>query len=170
MIARSVFHAAKNRCGKLLVSQGYEPVIPVTGNFLSRYIPLHLIGMRGNYEALCVKIRHAQGAVTARYFESFCRFGCCQLRSLLTMYPGDIFLRCEVRVISPGGGTHCYEMTRDRQRHGGADMVGPAKNPANGGDLIFSLVNYPDRIAKRLNKKIERPGHRRTIPGQRGRL
>ena len=111
MIAQSVFHAAKNRCGKLLVSRGYEPVQPVTDHFLSRYIPLHLIGMRGNYEALCVKIRHAQGAVTDRYVESFCRFECCQLRSLLTMYPGDIFLRCEVWVISPGGAIHCYEVT-----------------------------------------------------------
>ena len=111
MIAQSVFHAAKNRCGKLLVSRGYEPVVPVTDHFLSRSIPLHLIGIRGNYEALCVKIRHAQGAVTDRYVESFCRFECCQLRSLLTMYPGDIFLRCEVWVISPGGAIHCYEVT-----------------------------------------------------------
>ena len=111
MIAQSIFHAAKNRCGKLLVSRGYEPVIPVTDHSLSRYIPLHLIGMRGNYEALCVKIRHAQGAVTDRYVESFCRFECCQLRSLLTMYPGDIFLRCEVWVISPSGAIHCYEVT-----------------------------------------------------------
>jgi hypothetical protein len=111
MIAQSAFHAAKNRCGKLLVSRGYEPVVPVTDHFLSRYVPLHLIGMRGNYEALCVKIRHAQGAVTPEYVESYCRFECCQLRSLLTMYPGDIFLRCEVWVISPSGAIHCYEVT-----------------------------------------------------------
>ena len=111
MIAQSVFHAAKNRCGKLLASRGYEPVVPVTDHFLSRYVPLHLIGMRGNYEALCVKIRHAQGAVTPEYVESYCRFECCQLRSLLTMYPGDIFLRCEVWVISPSGAIHCYEVT-----------------------------------------------------------
>jgi hypothetical protein len=116
MIAQSAFHTAKNRCGKLLVSRGYEPVAPVTDHFLSHYIPLHLIGMRGDYEALCVKIRHAQGAVTVQYVESYCLFGCCQLRSPLTMYPGDIFLRCEVWVISPSGAIHCYEVTATEVR------------------------------------------------------
>ena len=113
MITQRAFHAAKNRCCKLLVSRGYEPVVPVTGHPLTNYTKLHLIGLRGNYEALCVKICHAQGAVSVEYVESYCRFECCQLRSLLEKYPGDIFLRCEIWVISPTGGIHCYEVTVD---------------------------------------------------------
>ena len=52
MIARGSFHAIKNRSVKLLASRGYEPVQPVTDSWLSRSIPLHLIGLKGDYEAL----------------------------------------------------------------------------------------------------------------------
>ncbi len=74
MIPQQSFHAAKNRCTKLLVSRGYEPVQPVTDSFLSRIIPLYLVGMKGDYEALCVKVRLVQGTVSPEYVESFCRF------------------------------------------------------------------------------------------------
>lgn len=110
MIPQQSFHAAKNRCTKLLMSRGYEPVQPVTDSFLSHIIPLHLVGMKGDYEALCVKVRLAQGAVCTEYVKSFCRFDICQFRSLLTMSPGDIFLRCEEWVASPNGSIHCFEV------------------------------------------------------------
>jgi hypothetical protein len=110
MITQSSFHAIKNRMGKLLVSRGYEPVQPVTDSFLSHYIPLHFIGMKGDYEALCVKLRIAQGSVNETYIESFCRFDICQLRSLLSLSPGNVFLRCEVWVVSPTNAIHCYEV------------------------------------------------------------
>jgi hypothetical protein len=110
MIPQQSFHAAKNRCTKLLESRGYQPVQPVTDSFLCRIIPLHLVGMKGDYEALCVKVRLAQGAVTPEYVESFCRFDICQLRSLLTMSPGDVFLRCEEWVASPNGSIHCFDV------------------------------------------------------------
>jgi hypothetical protein len=113
MISQRAFHAAKNRCCKLLVSRGYEPVVPVRDHPLARYTKLHLIGLKGNYEALCVKIRHVEGAVNPEYVGYTCRFESCQLRALLEKYPGNIFLRCEVWVISPTGGIHCFEVSAD---------------------------------------------------------
>ncbi|HOX36333.1 MAG TPA: hypothetical protein P5217_07375 [Methanoregulaceae archaeon] len=113
MISKRAFHAAKNRCCRLLVSRGYAPVVPVADHPLSGFTKLHLIGLKGTYEALCIRIRHVEGAVSPEYVEYACRFECCQLRSLLEKYPGDIFLRCEVWAISPTGGIHCYEITAD---------------------------------------------------------
>jgi len=102
MIAQSAFNASKERATELLVARGYEPVLPVESSFISRYIRLHLMGMRGNYEALCVKLRIAYGSVSERYVESFCRYEICQFRSLLTMNPGN--------VLSPNGSIHCFEV------------------------------------------------------------
>jgi hypothetical protein len=110
MIAWGSFHAAKNRSVKLLVSRGYEPVQPVTDSWLSRYIPLHLIGLKGDYEALCVKLRIAHGPVSIPYVESYCRFDICQFRSLLLKSPGNVFLRCEIWVVSPDNAIHCYDV------------------------------------------------------------
>ena len=55
MIAQSAFNASKERANELLISRGYETVQPVESNFLSRYIPLHLVGLRGNYDFLVRK-------------------------------------------------------------------------------------------------------------------
>ena len=110
MIAQSAFVTSKERAAELLVSRGYEPVLPVESSFLSQYIRLHLVGMKGNYEMLGEKIRAAYGAVSEVYVESFCRFEICQFRSLLLMNPGNVFIRCEVWVISPNGSIHCYEV------------------------------------------------------------
>jgi hypothetical protein len=110
MIAQSAFTATKERAAELLMARGYEPVLPVESSFLSHYIPLHLVGLKGNYEMLGVKIRVAYGSVSPAYVESFCRYEICQFRSLLTMNPGNVFIRCEVWVISPNGSIHCYEV------------------------------------------------------------
>ena len=72
--------------------------------------------MKGNYEVLGVKIRAAYGSVSEAYVESFCRFEICQFRSLLTMNPGNVFIRCEVWVISTNGSIHCYEVLPDSIR------------------------------------------------------
>jgi len=116
MIAQSAFTASKERAAELLMARGYEPVLPVESSFLSEYIPLHLVGMKGNYEVLGVKVRVAYGSVSPAYVESFCRFEICQFRSLLTMSPGNVFIRCEVWVISPNGSIHCYEVLPDEIR------------------------------------------------------
>ena len=110
MIAQSVFNASREQATELLISRGFEFVPPENRRFLTRYIPLHLVGMRGNYEALCVKLRIAKGSVSEAYVESLCRFEICQFRSFLTKYPGSVFLRCEVWVVSPNGSIHCYEV------------------------------------------------------------
>jgi hypothetical protein len=110
MILQNSFHSAKNRSAKLLVSRGYEPVQPVTGSELAHYIPLHLIGLKGDYEALCVKLRIARGSVSETYVESLCRYDICQFRLLLSLSPGNVFLRCEVWVVSPNNSIHCYEV------------------------------------------------------------
>ena len=116
MIAQSAFTASKERAAELLVARGYEPVLPVESSFLSQYIPLHLVGMKGNYEVLGVKVRVAYGSVSPAYVESFCRYEICQFRSLLTMSPGNVFIRCELWVISPNGSIHCYEVLPDEIR------------------------------------------------------
>ena len=116
MIPQLSFQAAKNWSAKLLVSRGYEPVQPVTDSLLSRHIPLHLIGMKGDYEALCVKLRLAQGSVNEAYVESHCRYDICQFRSLLLAAPGNVFLRCEIWVVSPNNAIHCYEVLADTIR------------------------------------------------------
>ena len=110
MIPQYSFHAAKNRSAKLLVSRGYEPVQPVTDSELAHYIPLHLIGMKGDLEALCVKIRIACRSVNETYVESRCRYDICQFRSLLLQSPGNVFLRGEIWVFSPNNAIHCYEV------------------------------------------------------------
>ncbi|MDD1703174.1 MAG: hypothetical protein LUQ31_09370 [Methanoregula sp.] len=110
MIQKSAFAAYRQRATALLVSRGYEPILPVESSYLSRYIPLHLVGVQGDYEALCVKLRMAYGAVSVRYVESFCRYEICQFRSLLMMDPGNAFVRCEVWVVSPNGSIHCYDV------------------------------------------------------------
>ena len=115
MIPQRDFTAAKKRATELLVSRGYEPVLPVN-SFLSHYIPLHLVGLRGNYEALCVKLRMVYGAVSPSYVESFCRFEICQFRSFMTMDPGNIYIRCEVWVVSPNGSIHCFEVLQTEIR------------------------------------------------------
>ncbi len=110
MIALSAFNASRERATELLISRGFEPVQPVESSFLSHHIHLHLIELRGNYEALCVKLRIANRSVSESYVESFCRTEICQFRSFLTKYPGSVFLRCEVWVVSPNGSIHCYEV------------------------------------------------------------
>ena len=110
MITQISFKAAKNRCAKLLKSRGYDPVQPVTDSFLTRYIPLHLIGMKGDFEALCVKLQIAQGSVSESYVESHCQYDICQFRSLLSKSPGNMFLRCEEWVVSPNNSIHCYDV------------------------------------------------------------
>ena len=110
MISQESFHSVKNRSAQLLVLRGYEPVQPVTGSYLSRYIPLHLIGLKGDYEALCVKLRIARGSVSEPYVETLCRYDLCQFRSLLLAAPGNLVLRCEIWVVSPNGSIHCYEV------------------------------------------------------------
>ena len=116
MIAQRAFTASIKRAADLLVSRGYEQVLPVENNFLSRYIPLHLVGMRGDTEVMGVKLRMTYGAVSVPYVESFCRFEICQFRSLLMMSPGTVFIRCEIWVVSPNGSLHCYEVLPDEIR------------------------------------------------------
>ena len=116
MISRGSFHAVKKRSVKLLVSRGYVPVQPVTDSWLSHYIPLHLIGLKGDYEALCVKLRIARGSGSIPYIESFCRYDLCQFRSLLLAAPGNVFLRCEIWVVSPDNAIHCNEVLADTIR------------------------------------------------------
>ena len=110
MIARNAFNASRQRANELLISRGYEPVIPVESSYLSDYTQLHLIGMRGNFEALCVKLRMATGSVTVAYVEHLCRYEICRFRALLSIDPGNIFIRCEMWVASPNGSIHCFEV------------------------------------------------------------
>jgi hypothetical protein len=116
MIAQKAFVSSKQRAVELLVSRGYEPIIPVEECYISDYIPLHLAGAKSDNEVLCVKLRIAQGAVSAAYVEEYCRFEICQFRALLTLDPGNITLRCEVWVVSPNGSLHCFEVLRDEIR------------------------------------------------------
>jgi hypothetical protein len=112
MIPQHSFHSAKNRSAQLLVSRGYEPVQPVTCSELAHSTPLHFIGLKGNYETLCVKLRIARRPLSETDIESLCRYDICQFRSLLLQSPGNVFLRCEVWVVSPDNAIHCYEVLK----------------------------------------------------------
>jgi len=112
MIPQHSFHAAKNRSAQLLVSRGYKPVAKVTGSELANYLTLHLIGRKGDYEALCVKLRIARQSLSETYVKSLCRYDICPFRSLLLQSPGNVFLRCEVWVVSPDNTIHCYEVLK----------------------------------------------------------
>lgn len=116
MIPQHSFHSAKNRSAQLLVLRGFRPAGPVTGSELAPSIPLHFIGLKGDYEALCVKLRIARGSVSIPYVESYCRYDICQFRSLLLTSPGNVFLRCEIWVVSPNNAIHCYEVLADTIR------------------------------------------------------
>ena len=113
MNARRLLYAVKQRSIKLLISRGFESVYRENSSFIPQYIPLHLVGMKGDYETLCVKIWLAQEAVNPEYVESFCRIDICQFRSLLMLSPGNIFLRCEEWVASPDGSIHCFDVMPD---------------------------------------------------------
>jgi hypothetical protein len=84
----------------------------VTGSELAPSIPLHFIGLKGDYEALCVKLRIARRSLSEEYVKSLCRYDICQFRSLLVQSPGNVFLRCEVWVVSPDNVIHCYEIQK----------------------------------------------------------
>ena len=110
MIAQKAFVALKERAGGLLVTRGFEPILPVEDCYISHYIPLHLAGAKGDNEVLCVKLRMAAAVVSLPYVESICRYEICQFRTLLALDPGNITLHCEVWVVSPNGSLHCYEV------------------------------------------------------------
>ena len=69
MTPQHSFHSAKNRSAQLLVSRGYEPVQPVSGSGPAPSVSLHVIGLKGDYEALCVKLRIARRSLS----EAICR-------------------------------------------------------------------------------------------------
>jgi len=110
MIAQSAFTSYRERACGVLMSRGYDPVLPVESSYLSRYIPLHLVGIGKDDEVLCVKLRMAYGTANERYVESSCRFECCQFRSLLQKDPGDAVIHCEVWVVSTNKMIHCFEI------------------------------------------------------------
>jgi hypothetical protein len=110
MIPQHSFHSVKNRSVQLLVLRGYEPVEAVTCSELAHTIPLHVIGQKGKYEVLCVKLRIARRSLSEPYVESLCRYEISQFRELLVQSPGKVFLRCELWVVSPDNAIHCYEV------------------------------------------------------------
>ncbi len=112
MIPQHSFHSAKNRSAQLLVSRGYEPVEPVTGSGPAPSVSLHVIGLKGDFEVLCVKLRIARQSLSEPYVESLCRYDICQFRSLLVQSAGNVFLRCEIRVVAPDNAIHCYEVKK----------------------------------------------------------
>lgn len=116
MIAQGAFLSYRERACGLLVSRGYDPILPVESCYLSRYIPLHLVGTGTGDEVLCVKLRMAYGTPTERSVASSCRFECCQFRSLLQKDPGDADIHCEVWVVSPNHMIHCFEVFFNRIR------------------------------------------------------
>ena len=110
MISKTAYAAVQDRAAGLLMSRGYELVPPSDTKFLTRHIPQHLIGLRGDCNALWVKLKVAYRSVSVVYIESFCVYEICQFRTFMSVYSGDLFLRCEVWIVSPSGAIHCYEV------------------------------------------------------------
>jgi hypothetical protein len=110
MISKTTYASLRDRATGLLMSRGYELMPPSDVKFLTRPVPLHLIGLRGDCDALWVKLKVAYRSVSVVYIESFCVYEICQFRAFMTAYSGDLFLRCEVWIVSPTGAIHCYEV------------------------------------------------------------
>ena len=110
MISKTAYAAVQDRAAGLLMSRGYELVPPSDTQFLTHHIPQHLIGLRGDCNALWVKLKVAYRSVSVVYIESFCVYEICQFRAFMSVYSGDLFLRCEVWIVSPTGAIHCYEV------------------------------------------------------------
>lgn len=113
MTQTSQYRWIKRKSIKLLTSRGYQFVHP-SDSFLSQYARLSFIGMRGDYEALCVKVNVSDLPFNEiRSIEGLCWKEIAQFNNLLTMYPGDMFLRCEVWIFAPYRELYCFEVAKD---------------------------------------------------------
>ena len=110
MNPQAIIHALEARSVKLLVSRGYEPVRPVSGSIFWWRVPLNFVGMKGDTQALCVKLRIAHGSVSEEYVETNYPYDICRFRSLLLQALGDISPQCEIWVLSPNNALHCFEV------------------------------------------------------------
>ena len=89
---------------KILEGRGYD-VVHTNSPAMSRYVPVNLIGIRGEYEVLHVKLKisiHAFPDDTA--IEMFCAEECRQFRKMMTVDPGEFEPHFEVWVSLPSGG------------------------------------------------------------------
>jgi hypothetical protein len=99
---------------RMLAMRGYEFVHTAEWD-LAPYAPyLSFVGKRGDYETLCVKTTtSALMPGEIRSYEALCERQIAMLRELLTIYPGETFLRCEVWIFSRRGELTCIEVTKD---------------------------------------------------------
>ena len=115
---------------RMLAMRGYEYVHPAEWN-LAQYAPyLSFVGKRGDYETLCVKVTiSALMPGEIRSYEDLCAQQIAMLRELLTIYPGETFLRCEVWIFSRTGELTCIEVTKDEVcelPHGSRNIPAPS--------------------------------------------
>ena len=114
---------------RMLAMRGYEYVHPSEWD-LAQYAPyLSFVGKRGDYETLCVKVTiSALMPGEIRSYEVLCERQIAMLRDLLTIYPGETFLRCEVWIFSRTGELTCIEVTKDglgELPHGARNIPAP---------------------------------------------
>ena len=89
---------------KGLKDRGYG-IVHTHSPAISRYTPVHLVGIRGEHEILHVKLKISMhtfpdNAAT----EVFCAEECRQFRRMMTVDPGEFEPHFEVWVSLPSGG------------------------------------------------------------------
>ena len=113
---------AEREARNILVSEGYR-VLPMRPCFVSRHKPVNLIGMRGPYEMIYLRLKYL-----ARIPDDPATLaGCCReeeeiLRTLFSLETGFIRLHREIWVRPRSGGFCCFEVLQDRMSgviHGG---------------------------------------------------
>lgn len=103
---------------KILTSRGYG-VVHVGSPAISRYVPVDLVGIRGEHEVLHVKLK-----ISIHSFPDdsaagrFCAEECRQFRKMMTVDPGEFEPHFEVWVSLPSGGFCRIEVLPDIQKGG----------------------------------------------------
>ena len=89
---------------KILEGRGYG-VVHTSNPVSSRYVPVNLIGIRGEHEILHVKLKISMHTFPDdAAIEVFCAEECRQFRKMMTVDPGEFEPHFEVWVSLPSGG------------------------------------------------------------------
>ncbi|MFA4859749.1 hypothetical protein [Methanoregula sp.] len=117
---------AEREARNILVSEGYR-VLPARRCFVSRYKPVNLIGMRGPYEMIYLRLKYIAGIPDdPAALADFCREEGESLRTLFPLETGFIRLHREIWVRPRSGGFCCFEIQPDGMMavtHGGPQKI-----------------------------------------------
>ena len=105
---------AEREARNILVSEGFR-VLPMRSCFVSRHKPVNLIGMRGQYEMIYLRLKYlARIPDDPATLADCCREEGEILRYLFPLGTGFIRLHREIWIRPRSGGFCCFEVLPDR--------------------------------------------------------